>query len=75
MGKDCVVFQLGKNGATEAAISAVNDCVTKNEIIRVKLTGSCPLGTDEAAEALERGITGAVVVGTIGATLYLYKPR
>ncbi|XRB23663.1 CRM domain-containing protein [Pseudoscourfieldia marina] len=75
MGKQCVVFQLGKNGATEAAMQAVDDCVTANEIIRVKIVGSCPLSLDEATEAMETSIPGAVVVGHIGNTLYLYKPK
>lgn len=74
LGKKLVLFQVGKAGVTSALVGAIGDALTKNELIKVKVMGGCPDDLDEVCEQLEARAK-ADMVGKIGATFLLYRPR
>ncbi|KAK3259215.1 hypothetical protein CYMTET_31774 [Cymbomonas tetramitiformis] len=74
LGKKLVLFQVGKAGVTSALVEAIGDALTKNELIKVKVMGGCPDDLDEVCEQLEAQAK-ADLVGKIGATFLLYRPR
>ena len=67
------IFQIGKNGLNEAAISSVDEALTARELIKVKvLLESSPIRPNDAANELASA-TGAECVGVVGGVIILYR--
>lgn len=67
------VFQIGKNGVTDAVIAQTDEVLTAKELIKVKiLLESCPEKPKEAAVKLSAA-TGAEIIGVIGGVIILYR--
>ncbi len=67
------VFQIGKAGATEENIRAIETCFNTNELIKIAILQNC--GDDPAylANTAAAG-TGSQVVQVIGRKFILYRP-
>eukprot|EP00741_Cyanophora_paradoxa_P011613 tig00020563_g11220.t1 len=72
MGRDCPVLQIGKLGLTDAVFEQAEGILKKNEILKVKVGGSCELTADEAGVAIAEQC-GAELAQLIGATALLYR--
>ena len=67
------VFQIGKNGVTDAVIAQTDEDLTAKELIKVKiLLESCPEKPKDAAVKLSDA-TGAEIIGVIGGVIILYR--
>ena len=67
------VFQIGKNGVTDAVIAQTDEVLTAKELIKVKiLLESCPEKPKDAAVKLSAA-TGAEIIGVIGGVVILYR--
>jgi RNA-binding protein len=69
------VHQVGKDGVTDRAVSAVAEAFNTREILKVKVLDSAPEDAHSTGEALAEGIEGAHVVQIIGRTVVLYRPE
>lgn len=68
------VVQVGNSGLTDGLLAELNDCLTRHELIKVKVrVGNRDL-RDETIDALSR-ITGAEIIQRVGNTASLYRPR
>ncbi|MCZ6517951.1 MAG: ribosome assembly RNA-binding protein YhbY [Gammaproteobacteria bacterium] len=68
------VVQVGNSGLTDGLLAELNDCLTRHELIKVKVrVGNRDL-RDETIDELSR-ITGAEVIQRVGNTASLYRPR
>lgn len=67
------VFQVGKEGLTEAALSAVRDAFNTRELLKVKVQEAAPVTARDAGAVLEERLEGAHHVQTIGRTIVLYR--
>jgi RNA-binding protein len=66
------LFQIGKNGLTEAVIHQVEEALEAKELIKVNVLQNCDEDKDEIAEKLvER--EGIELVQIIGNIIVLYK--
>lgn len=64
------IFQIGKEGLTEAVFASVDDYLLKNELMKVSLLDTCPMEKEEVVTLFsEHGIE---VVQVIGKTIVLY---
>ncbi|XP_059647625.1 uncharacterized protein LOC132293952 [Cornus florida] len=73
LGKKLKSQQVGKSGVTDSVATALIETLEKNELIKIKIHGSCPAELKDAVKQLEEA-TGSVVVGQIGRTVILYRP-
>ncbi len=68
------VVQVGNSGLTDGLLAELNDCLTRHELIKVKVrVGNRDL-RDETIDELSR-ITGAEIVQRVGNTASLFRPR
>lgn len=68
------VVQVGNSGLTDGLLAELNDCLTRHELIKVKVrVGNRDL-RDETIDELSR-ITGAEVIQRVGNTASLFRPR
>lgn len=68
------VVQVGNSGLTDSLLAELNDCLTRHELIKVKVrVGNRDL-RDETIDELSR-ITGAEIIQRVGNTASLYRPR
>lgn len=68
------VVQVGNSGLTDGLLAELNDCLTRHELIKVKVrVGNRDL-RDETIDELSR-ITGAEIIQRVGNTASLYRPR
>jgi RNA-binding protein len=68
------VVQVGRQGATEAVLAAVEVALERHELIKVKVAGESEVDVVEVAPALEKG-TFSQVAQIIGHTVVLYRRR
>lgn len=67
------VFQIGKNGVTEAVVAQTDEVLTAKELIKIKiLLESCPEKPKDVAVKLASA-TGAEIIGVIGGVIILYR--
>lgn len=60
------LFQLGKEGITEAFIKSVADYITKNELAKISVLDTCPSTKEEIIAAFkEEDITCVQVIGKV----------
>ena len=69
------IFQVGKDGVTERAVTAVGEAFNTREILKVKVLDSAPLDARTTGEALASSMDGAHLVQVIGRTVVLYRPK
>ncbi len=68
------VVQVGNSGLSDGLLAELNDCLTRHELIKVKVrVGNRDL-RDETIDELSR-ITGAEIIQRVGNTASLYRPR
>ncbi|CAA0807663.1 RNA-binding CRS1 / YhbY (CRM) domain protein [Striga hermonthica] len=73
LGKKLKSQQVGKSGVTDTVVTALVDTLEANELLKLKIHGSCPGDLEDVVKQLEK-TTGSVVVGQIGRTVILYRP-
>jgi len=66
------VVVIGQRGLSDAVARQVEECLAAHELIKVKLTGECPVGRRDAAVALAER-THSHVAGEIGHVIILYR--
>lgn len=67
------VVQIGREGITEGVIRAIDECLFRHELIKVKFTDFKEKGQKEALTGEFAGKTGSELVGMIGHTAILYR--
>ncbi len=67
------VVQIGKEGITDGVIRAIDDCLFRHELIKVKFTDVKEKGQKEAITDEFAAKTGSELVGMIGHTAILYR--
>lgn len=70
--KRLVQINMGKNGSSDAFLQGVQDCLAKNEYVKIKLSGGCMMELDEARDMLVQACD-ATCVHTIGFTFILFR--
>ena len=68
------IFQIGKDGVTERAVSAVREAFNTREILKVKVLDAAPTDAHATGETLVSSIEDAHLVQVIGRTVVLYRP-
>ncbi|MHA6260346.1 ribosome assembly RNA-binding protein YhbY [Sporosarcina sp. CAU 1771] len=66
------LFQIGKNGLTEAVILQIEEALEAKELIKVNILQNCAEDKNDIARALEKQ-EGIHVVQVIGSIIVLYK--
>ncbi len=66
------LFQIGKEGVSDALIQTLEDSLTAHELVKLNLLKTAPLSTKEAAETLAAE-SGSEIVQVIGRTFVLYR--
>lgn len=66
------VVQVGRGGASEAVIAAVDSALLAHELIKVRMHE--PEDKKELAQAIADA-SGAALCGLVGHTLILYRPH
>jgi RNA-binding protein len=69
-----VVMSLGKAGLTEGVAGALKDLFARQELLKVRLPAGAPPDREALAGKLALA-AGAVVAGSVGRTVLLYKPN
>ncbi len=67
------VVQIGKDGLTDAFVSAVTQALVDHELIKIKLLDTSALDRHQAADALATQ-TRSQVAQVLGKTILLYRP-
>nr|XP_010919379.1 uncharacterized protein LOC105043507 [Elaeis guineensis] len=73
LGKKLKCQQVGKAGVTPSVAASFIETLEANELLKLKVHGSCPGELDDVIKQLETA-TGSVAVGQIGRTVILYRP-
>ncbi|KAL5858299.1 hypothetical protein ACOSQ3_005757 [Xanthoceras sorbifolium] len=73
LGKKLKCQSVGKSGVTQSLVSAFIENLESNELLKIKIHGTCPVELEDAVKQLEKA-TGSVVVGQIGRTIIVYRP-
>ncbi|WOL07558.1 hypothetical protein Cni_G16302 [Canna indica] len=73
LGKKLKTQQVGKSGVTPSVAAAFVENLEANELLKLKIHGSCPGELDETIKQLEQA-TGSIAVGQIGRSVILYRP-
>ncbi|ONK73824.1 uncharacterized protein A4U43_C04F35760 [Asparagus officinalis] len=73
LGKKLKSQQVGKSGVTPSVAAAFLENLESNELLKLKIHGSCPDELIDAIKKLEEA-TGSVAVDQIGRTVILYRP-
>lgn len=68
------VHQIGKDGVTDRALTAVGEAFNTREVLKVKVLDSAPAGVHETANELAARLENAQLVQVIGRTIVLYRP-
>jgi RNA-binding protein len=66
------VVQLGKLGLTDEVTAAIDEALTRHELIKVRVGTECPTPREELAESLPVALS-ATLAQTLGRTLLLYR--
>lgn len=67
------IAQIGKEGITQASMSALQEAFNTRELLKVRVQEAAPLSAREAGALLAERIEGAEHVQTIGRTVVLYR--
>lgn len=67
------LVRIGKNGLEAKIISSVNEALSTNELIKIKILDSSPVDAEEVAAAVVKP-TGATLIRIIGRVIILFKP-
>lgn len=67
------VFQIGKEGVSDAAVAAVEDALRTRELLKIKVQQAAPLAAQDACGALAGRIADVHCVQVIGRTVVLYR--
>ncbi len=67
-----VIFQVGKGGINENMIKQISDTLEARELIKLRVLQNCEHTSREAAEAISKS-TSSAVVGVVGSTFVLYR--
>jgi RNA-binding protein len=67
------IHQIGKEGITDAGLSAITDAFSTRELVKVKVQEAAPISAREAAGSLTERLPGVEHVQTIGRTVVLYR--
>ncbi|CAB4320425.1 unnamed protein product [Prunus armeniaca] len=73
LGKKLKSQLVGKSGVTASVAASFVENLESNELLKVKIHGTCPGELDDVVKQLEEA-TGSVIVGQIGRTVILYRP-
>ncbi|CBI38011.3 hypothetical protein VitviT2T_002962 [Vitis vinifera] len=73
LGKKLKCQLVGKQGVTASVASAFIENLESNELLKIKIHGTCPGELPDVVKQLEES-TGSVVVGQIGRSVILYRP-
>lgn len=73
LGKKLKSQQIGKSGVTSSVAAAMVESLDSNELLKLKVHGSCPGELSDVIKQLESS-TGSTAVSQIGRTLILYRP-
>ncbi|XP_031494363.1 uncharacterized protein LOC116260290 isoform X1 [Nymphaea colorata] len=73
LGKKLKCQQVGKSGVTASVAASFVESLEANELLKLKVHGSCPGELVDVVKQLEVA-TGSVAVGQIGRTVILYRP-
>lgn len=68
------IFQVGKDGVTERAVTAVREAFNTRELLKVKVLDSAPDDARATGETLASAIEDAHLVQVIGRTVVLFRP-
>jgi RNA-binding protein len=68
------LIQVGKEGLSDALLSAVAKTLADHELVKVRVLEASPLDRHEIAAPLAAAL-GAHVVGTVGRIVLLYRMR
>ncbi len=66
------IFQIGKEGVSDALTESVGQALDKRELIKLSVLESCELSAKEAAQALSEA-TGSEVITCIGRKFVLWR--
>ncbi len=69
------VVQIGREGITEGVIRAIDECLFRHELIKVKFTDFKEKDQKEAIAGEFTDKTGSELVGMIGHTAILYRQQ
>ena len=67
------ILHVGKEGLSDAAVTAVEQAFNTRELLKVKVTDGAPLSAREAGDQIAERVDGAHHVQTIGRTVVLYR--
>ena len=67
------ILHVGKEGLSDAAVTAVEQAFNTRELLKVKVTDGAPLTAREAGDEIASRVDGAHHVQTIGRTVVLYR--
>jgi RNA-binding protein len=68
------LVQVGSEGLTPGVVQAVDQALTRHELVKVRVHGDAPAPVAELGPELARG-TRSALAQTIGRTLLLYRPH
>jgi len=71
--KEKPLFQIGKEGLTDALLQAIDAHIRKNELTKITVLGTADIAADAIAAAFAK--RGIAIVQTIGKTVVLYRPN
>lgn len=66
--------QVGKAGLTEGLLAELNNCLTRHELIKIKVCAENRDLRDQTIDDLSRS-TGAEIIQRVGNTALLFRPR
>ena len=68
------VVQVGNAGLTDGLLAELNNCLTRHELVKVKVRVENRDLRDQTIDELSR-ITGAEIIQQVGNTASLFRPR
>ncbi len=68
------VVQVGNAGLTDGLLAELNNCLTRHELVKVKVRLGNRGLRDQTIDELSR-ITGAEIIQRVGNTASLFRPR
>jgi RNA-binding protein len=69
------LFQVGKEGVTDALLRSVEGAFNNRELLKVKVLDAAPGSAEASAEEIAAGLGTVEVVQVIGKTVVLYRPH
>lgn len=71
-GLESTVY-IGRDGVTPAVLGALEEALSSNELVKVRVERTCPLGRKEVGPRLAAD-AAAYLVQILGQTVLLYRP-